>query len=274
MIDPQPNLLVSIHLAKTGGNTFATILERAATGMYCQFYGPDHPDTALTIEGVDVTPLVAPQNLVDVGHHGLDASHTLLLFDRLLTVPSMGARRSVLQGHLNARKMMARYPNAHFAVWLRDPVDRVVSHYTFWQRLDAEFDDPLYRRVRDEGISIEEFAAEPKVRNGQTWSTGGKPIEDFAFVGITERYDEGLDLFGRMYDVDTTDVVRLNVNPDRTGSGYDIPDETRRVVESYNRRDLELYRQAVERFEMLDGATPKPSGLRQKLADLRDRRRP
>ena len=46
MTDPDPNLLISIHLAKTGGNTFATILERVATGMYCQGTGPITPRPA------------------------------------------------------------------------------------------------------------------------------------------------------------------------------------------------------------------------------------
>ena len=172
---------------------------------------------------------------------------------------------------MNAGKMMEQYPFADFCVWLRDPVDRVVSHYEFWKRLEIDFDDPLYRRFHDEEMSIEDFAAEPRVRNTQTRTTGRRPVEDFAFIGITEQYDRSLDLFGRMYDVDTSDVVRLNFNPEQRQGRYAIPDDTRSVIESYNDVDIELYRSAVERFEALDAETRRPWNTRRRLGALRHR---
>ena len=251
MTPDYSNLIVSVHLAKTGGNTFATILERAATGLYSQRYGPDHPETGLRMDGVQLSPLN--------GHHAWR------LFDQMLTVPSIAARRNVLHGHLNVGDVMEQYPGAEFVVWLRDPVDRVVSHYQFWKRLEVDFDDPLYRRFHDEDMSIEEFAAEPRIRNTQTRTTGRRPVEDFAFIGITEHYDRGLDLFGRLYDVDTSDVVPLNFNPKQGQGRYDIPDDTRAVIESYNEADITLYHRAVERFEALDATTRRPWHLRRKL---------
>ena len=147
--DAPAKLIVSIHVAKTGGNTFGTLLERAATGLWCQRYGAEHPQTGLHLEGVRLTPV--------------DDVQAFGLLDRLLEVPSIAARTSVIQGHINANTYMERYPWADFAVWLRDPVDRVASHYEFWKRLDDdEFDDPLYRRFHDEGMALEEFAAEPR----------------------------------------------------------------------------------------------------------------
>lgn len=256
--DVAPNLLVSIHVAKTGGNTFATILERAATGMYGQIYGPEHPQTGVRLEGVAITPLDG-------------TTHDLNLFDRLLAVPSIGTRRNVLHGHLNAGKMRERFPDAEFLVWLRDPVDRVMSHYTFWKRLEVEFDDPLYRRFRDEDMTVEEFAAEPRIRDTQTRTTGRRPVEDFAFVGITEQYDRSLDLFGRMFAVDTSDIVPRNFNPKQTRSHYELPEETRTAIEAHNQQDLELYRAGVARLDALDAATPRPSKLRRGLGSARRR---
>jgi hypothetical protein len=257
MSTSDARLIVSVHLAKTGGNTFATILERAATGLFCQQYGPDHPNTSLRVEGV---PLELTRG-----------SQALQLFDQLLAVPSIAARRSVLHGHMNADQNMTKYPEADVIVWFRDPVDRVVSHYEFWKRLEVDFDDPLYRRFHDEDMSIEEFAAEPRVRNAQNRTTGRRGVEDFAFIGITEQYDRSLDLFGRMYDVDTSDVVPLNFNPKQKRGRYDLPDDTRAVIESYNQIDLELYDQAVERFEALDATTRRPWALRRRLAAVRHR---
>lgn len=250
-------MIVSFHVAKTGGNTFATILERAATGLFSQEYGPDHPETGLRMEGVQLTPLN--------GHHSSG------LFDEMLTVPSIAARRNVLHGHLDIKDVTARYPDADFMAWLRDPIDRVVSHYEFWKRLEVDLDDPLFRRFHDEDMSIEEFSAEPRVRNTQTRTTGWRSVEDFAFIGITEQYDRGLDLFGRMYDVDTSDIVQLNVNPHRKHGGYELPDDTLAVVESYNDADIALYDRAVERFEALDATTRRPWNTRRRLGALRHR---
>jgi hypothetical protein len=260
--DAEPRLIVSIHLAKTGGNTFSTLLERAATGVYFQRYGPDHPQTGMSLEGVRLTP-VGKDN----------QNHAWGLFDRLLAVPSIAARTSVMQGHMNPNHLMERYPFADFVVWLRDPVDRVASHYEFWKRLDDDdFADPLYRRFHDEGMTLEEFAAEPRVQNTQTRTTGRRPIDDFAFVGITEHYDRSLELFGRMYDVDTGDIVQLNVNPDRAASRYEMSDATRAVVESHNQSDIELYRAALARFEHLDAVTPTPLRWRARRRALATRR--
>ena len=250
-------LIVSVHLAKTGGNTFATILERAATGMYSQRYGPDHPMTALRMDGVQLSPLDGHQ------HWGL--------FDAMLAIPSIAARRNVLHGHFNVNIMKDQYPDADFVVWLRDPVDRVVSHYEFWKRLEVDFDDPLYRRFHDEQMTIEDFAAEPRVRNTQSRTTGRRSVDEFAFVGITEEYDRSLDLFGRMYDVDTRDVVQLNFNPQQKQGRYELPPDTRAVVESYNQADIDLYRQAVERLEQLDATTKRPFHPRRELGELRRR---
>jgi hypothetical protein len=256
---PPANLIVSIHVAKTGGNTFATLLERAATGLYCQRYGEEHAQTALHLEGVKLTPV--------------DGDQVFGLLDRMLDVPSIGHRRSVIQGHINANTYMDRYPWADFVVWLRDPVERVASHYEFWKRLDVDFDDPLYREFHDKGFTLEEFAAQPRVRNTQTRTTGRRPIDDFAFVGLTEQYDRSLELFGRMYDVDTGDIVQLNFNPERRATGYEMSDETRAVVASHNQRDIALYQSALKRFETLDKATPTPLRWRARRHIARVRRR-
>ena len=71
-------------------------------------------------------------------------------------------------------------------------------------------------------------------------------------IGVTERYQETVALFGAIFGVTMPSVGRrTNVNPMKSGAGYEIGPEVRRAVDRFRAEDVELYRQACERFEKL-----------------------
>jgi hypothetical protein len=66
-------------------------------------------------------------------------------------------KTTVIHGHF----FLSRYRHVaglQRAMWFRDPVERLLSHYYYWQHA-ADMDHPNCRRLHEEGMSAAEFAA-------------------------------------------------------------------------------------------------------------------
>jgi hypothetical protein len=62
-------------------------------------------------------------------------------------------------------------------MWFRDPVERLLSHYYYWQHA-ADMEHPNCRRLHEEGMSAAEFAAIPELRNVFTRFLDGQPLSE------------------------------------------------------------------------------------------------
>lgn len=150
---------------------------------------------------------------------------------------------------------------AVYVTMLREPVDRVISHYYY--ALHAT-DHPLHRRVVDERMTLEDYLVSgilDELNDGQVRRLSGARAEaipygsvprelldvakrnlreHFAAVGLTERFDESLLLFSRALGWRNVHYVTRNVTPNRpTRSG--ISPGLRQLIERYNALDAELY---------------------------------
>ena len=220
------DLIVSVHVPKTGGVTFREALAELAGAHMVQDYA-DQP--------------LAPR------------SAWRRLRERLRKVELPPGTR-VVHGHFVAAKYWRVYPEARYVVWFREPIERLVSHYHYWQR-EPDLAHPLCRRLVEEKLSLEAFAALPELRDVHARFLGGVPVERFAFVGLTERFDEGMELFARAFCPERAIAAeRRNANPERGGERYDLPPATRRALEDANRIDLALYARARDRYEELRSA--------------------
>jgi hypothetical protein len=216
-------LIVSVHVPKTGGVTFREALEGLAEGHLVLDY--------------DDRPL-APRSLVRS------------LRERLRRVELPPGTR-VVHGHFVASKYHRRYPGARFVTWFRDPIERLASHYHYWLR-EPDPKNPTCRRLLEERLTLEQFGALPEMRDVHARFLGGVPVEAFAFVGLTEAFDAGMELFQRLFGpARPLEVGRRNANPDRRGERYELPPGVREALAANNRRDLELYARARARYEAL-----------------------
>ncbi len=136
-------------------------------------------------------------------------------------------------GHFTAYKYMhLKWPMITF---LRDPVDRVISHYSMWRR------------------------GKPGRTESIFWFNGWFPnhmqfvVKDhklFNFIGITERYDESVAIIERMFDFKFKNPkVYLNKTPEKFKLKPN--NRTRRVLEDINNQDRELYNIALRRFDVM-----------------------
>jgi hypothetical protein len=219
----ETELIVSIHIPKTGGESFRELLESLAGGHLQRDYG-DRP--------------LAPMSRLD---------RYRLARRRVELEPGT----TVVHGHFIATKYWRRYPNARYVAWFREPVERLASHYHYWKR-HPDRSNPTCRRLIDEDLSLEAFAALPEMRDVQSRFLGQVPMSRLAFVGLTERFDESIELFRRaFYPALDVSVTQTNANPERSGARYDLEPGVRRAIEQLDRADMRLYAAARARFEEL-----------------------
>ncbi len=226
---------IYVHLPKTAGSTLLRILEREVA-----------PHPVLRLYG---------------------ENRSLL---RELAARSDAERRDVraVSGHMGfGIDTMLPGPSVYLTV-LRDPVDRIVSHYAY---LQSRANEPAHAAALRGVTSLEEYlessALSPLFHNAQCRLLGtdvAAPVgpagrESLAqaiavlarldvLVGLQERFDESLALFRRAVGWGYPAYRNENVAAARPALG-DLPPSTIELIRERNALDVELYEHARIRFE-------------------------
>jgi Sulfotransferase family len=227
----RKNLIISVHIPKTGGTTFVEVLRKCAQEVLYLDYSQEGGlgSTALFRRG---KRLKAP-------------------FESVIDDLESLQGRSVIHGHFAPKKYSGRFPNATYVTWLRDPAERVVSHYFYWQRSYLP-GDARWEQVVMQKMTLEQFARLDFARDVYFRWFSPLGVERFDFVGIMEEYDRSLELFRRLFCPDIQlDTTLRNYNPNRGGNFYDLGPELRRRILELNQRDTYVYLDGVRRFRSL-----------------------
>ena len=217
-------MIVSLHLPKTAGTSFAATLERHFRTSLMRDYA-DWPINTPQYE----RNRSALQNCLSNAHNdfqGIECIH----------------------GHFLPLKYLPLSDRQHitFITWLRNPVERTISHYHFWQRsFNPKNAPPLHRKMMEEEWSLERFCLGPEVRNLYFQFLYGFPLEYFSFIGITEFYDDDFSFFVDHYLDSTFKPERLNLGKEEV-NGYKIKKSLRNDIEQYHSKDMDLYQRALE----------------------------
>lgn len=213
---------IFVHIPKTAGTSFRTAAKQSLTCAWD--YGLDSPETSDVIKETvyDKKPGALAEQI----------SQRKIEF---------------LSGHFIASKYHNLVPNGKLIGFVRDPVSRLISEYN--------------HHVRHGGYkgSLEVFCSNAGHHNVQSKYFSGLSLDDFYFVGVTERYSESLELFNRSSDLSLPEL-KTNKAVDRSRdarevSRSNISSALLQAIREQNRQDSMLYHSAVARLESMFLAT-------------------
>ena len=177
------------------------------------------------------------------------------------------ARMQVFKGHMPLG-IHRRLPQpSTYITFLRDPVERVISAYYFARNYVLH---PKHRWMSK--LTLEEYVRVSPNHNVQCKCISGRPFvgnhhsgpcdeetlnmakenlsRDFSFVGLTERFDEGLAILKIMFGWEIAKYAKFNVTKNRMKKG-NLPASTVELIAERNKYDVALYEYAVPIFEQI-----------------------
>lgn len=233
--------LIFLHIPKAAGVTLGTIIER-------QF-----PHKAIfTIDGANVQKSI----------------------NEFRNLPERERQEiKCLKGHMPFGLHNYLPRSATYITLLRHPVDRIISHYYYVLRIPNHY---LHNELTSKKMSLSDYVSSgisPELMNAQTRLisgvekvdsvTGNEPVsadvleiakrnlrDCFAAFGLSEMFDESLVLFKGLLGWRNIFYAKQNVTRNRS-SKQEIPRKTIKIIENYNKLDLELYKFAKQTFQEL-----------------------
>jgi hypothetical protein len=220
-------MLISAHLPKTAGSSIGLILKKEYEGKILLDY-EDRPINTTVV-----------------------TRHQKALADTQANRNQDFGEIQCIHGHFMPTKYLPlkQSGKAKFICWLREPPARMLSHYNFCQRtyrINPE-KGALHCNVVKEKWSLKQFCFSREMQSFYAQFLWGFPVELFDCSGITERFDEDLQTFGKTF-LNKNNLVgpRENVAPAESGS-WSPSNEFRARFEEYHSEDYRMYREALIR---------------------------
>jgi hypothetical protein len=208
--------LVSIHIPKTAGTSFRTILKSE--------FG------RRSVARFDIYP-----------------SGKIVLDDKTFKKDTLNKKIEVIHGHYtyeSINKTLALSENVNFITWLRDPVERVISNYYFLNkiiaaRLNESPEENLMNRM---GKTIQEFVLLDENQNVMSKFLKGADLKSFQFVGLQNNFESELKRLQNTMNWKTIQNIEHNV----TGNmSKQVNPEIIELIKTNNKQDIELYELAL-----------------------------
>lgn len=180
-----------------------------------------------------------------------------------------------ISGHLHFGIHKLLHQRFLYFTMLRDPVERVISHYYHIVGTPNNF---LHNEIISRNINLEDYvvkAIHSDAHNGQVRRLCGdinnevgtfsrfptishselikakkNLLEYFPVFGITERFDESLLLFKKAFGWGNIFYIKIRVGQNRPNR-KSLPKQTEEIIKQHNIYDLELYEFALKRFDQL-----------------------
>lgn len=213
MSSPAP--LILPHVPKTAG----TSLRAALTAFYGDRLRLDYADTPLQHSRGYRRGQALANALIRTGR-ALDAD---CVYGHFLPIKYLGVR------------------GARFALWIRDPVQRVVSRFHHYQRACAAGELGHARWGLVPGLTLHQFAALPQYRNTYSEYLWLFPLRRFEFVGEVESLKSDLPRFAGHFGLELPAILpRENANPENAASSYALEPALVDHIRTLNQADVRL----------------------------------
>ena len=214
--------IISIHIPKTGGRTFRSILEDQYSEAETLYMLREEVDQALLDNSMTLSDL-----------SNVEALHGHFMFHEI--------------------ESLWRSSNARLITWLRDPIQRVVSNHRFFiKRLNdgpATQNDIHRLNLHRKDESLLTYAEMEENRNVITKFTKGAGLDDFYFIGFLEEYGEGIRSLSKKLGWNVKKVPRVNDNSDFKKKMGPISSKEEQLLREWNSEDIEFYQEAREKWK-------------------------
>jgi len=182
--------VLSIHIEKTGGTSLGEYYSQlfGAKGVYVYKpstndlvpYSPMHQVTASEF-GNKIRKRFAGTPLYAFIHK---FTRDYLNYVNHISIQNIPNMHLVIHGHFPANKFDGLVDKPFYTVILRDPLERMKSHYNHWKLAKGKVDQRL--QLSDESVqTFEDFAFHAMLKNWQSSYLVGKPIDQFDLVGVS-----------------------------------------------------------------------------------------
>ena len=223
-------LRLFLHMPKCAGTSVRHVLNRASAGDIFMDYGNSFfrvplPDRHAVVLDCLLRPVEAPSDKIVYGH--------------FFPVKYLGS----------ATHRMSE-TRARLVTILRDPVDRLRSHYQFFQS-ETFPDHYLWKKMKAENWGFEEFAFSAEMKNYYSQYLTQVPLGAFSYIGAFERLEQSirgcLEALGIAHET-TGGVPRMNSTPPE--AAIRIDDAMRSKLEAYHSEDYLIYEYARRKFHV------------------------
>ncbi len=227
------NIIVSVHLPKTAGTTFLYYLNQLSHALFLM----DKADMPLASHYEKRKMQNLPEDM-----------------KRYLQMATVAAENResfvIVHGHFLATKYDHIFPENRSLVWLRDPAQRLVSHYEFWKR-NPQPDNDICREMIQKDMDLKTFAQFEPMRNIYSRFLGSRSIKSFSFVGIVEQFNQSVELFKKIIAPNMTFTLpeRQLENPHKGQNNYGIGDRVLEIIKEYHAEDYTIYNAGCSYFE-------------------------
>lgn len=153
----------------------------------------------------------------------------------------------IIHGHFQYKELvdLKNINTAKVITWLRNPVERVISNYSFFKkRISESLNDAELQNRRDE--KLVEYAALENSRNRMSKFMEGLDLDWYYFVGITEHFNSDVSILAGMLKWKPFEIPRINVNTEFKSQLPPVSEKEKKIIEDLNRIDMELYFRALE----------------------------
>jgi len=206
---------VFIHVPKAAGTSFRMALEKHfGTAAMAYDYGQESP----------VTSEIVQEHV----YRNPD-------FNRFRDAINDGPVKIVC-GHIRAEKFAVQFAPERTLIFLRDPIQRIVSEYQHFVRVHNF----------DQGFSA--FFHTANYVNRQMAHGKGIPLAEYGFIGIAEHYNISLAMANRTFGW-TLAPLELNLGRPNLDSRYELDEELERELQRVNAADIAYYADAFREFK-------------------------
>lgn len=189
---------LSIHIERTAGTSLLAELVKEYGADRTLIYQPQ-TDRLLRVSDIPISPASKFLNNLKYKLEG-----TLLLrtiynwYDKVvkwdkavfkwISPEKIPEETAAIHGHFSPQRFRGLVENPMMTVVLRDPLERMISHYFHWKRTGGKagwrIETPF-----DPSLGFVQFARREEMHNFQSKVLAGKKLQDFDYVGVTKNLD-------------------------------------------------------------------------------------